>query len=308
MGCIELKDVNKYYGKRHVVKDLTLVVPRGKITGFLGPNGSGKTTSMRMMCGLLKPDSGCGSCFGFDIFSQRHLIKPLIGFMTQHFTLWEMLTVRENLLFLAKIRRIEMAKGRVDEVIAQFNLQRFEHTQTRYLSGGWRQRTSLAACILHQPEVLILDEPTAGVDPSARRDFWKILHNLSAQGMTILVSTHYMDEAERCQFLAWIAYGTLLAVGSGEEIIAAQGLRTLAIRGSDIVNVEYRLNQRGLVEQTTLYGNTLYATCETEEQLKICQQFIPDQYSTQQVATSLEDCFAHLMQKGIRLEEKCQEF
>lgn len=305
MGCIQLKEVNKYYGKRHVVKDLTLTVPRGKITGFLGPNGSGKTTSMRMMCGLLKPDSGRGSCFGFDIFSQRHRIKPLIGFMTQHFTLWETLTVRENLLFLAKIRRIDGAERRVNEIISQFELKRFEHTQTRYLSGGWRQRTSLAACILHRPEVLILDEPTAGVDPSARRDFWRILHTLSAQGMTILVSTHYMDEAERCQFLAWIAYGTLLAVGSSDEIIAAQGLHTLAIKGEDIVSVEYMLNQRALVEQTTLYGNTLYATCQTEEQLNVCRQIISENCSTQYVATSLEDCFAHLMKKGMRLEAEC---
>ncbi len=297
-NCIQLENVNKSFKNNHVVKNLTLNIPQGKITGFLGPNGSGKTTSMRMMCGLLEPDSGAGKCCGYDIFSQRKQIKPLIGYMTQHFTLWENMTVRENLLFLARIHRTGKPRQRVEKVITQFGLHTFQHTLTRHLSGGWRQRTSLAASILHDPKIILLDEPTAGVDPSARREFWKILHNLSDDGMTVLVSTHYMDEAERCQYLAWMSYGTLLIAGNAEQIIQAQGLCTFSVKGPDLAKLEYILSEHTSVEQTAIFSNTLYVTSQYPDELSLYLHTLPACYRLEKVDTTLEDSFAHLMNKG----------
>lgn len=295
--CISLKNVNKYFGGRHVVKDLSLKIKRGKITGFLGPNGSGKTTSMRIMCGLLRPDSGTGSCFNFDIQRQRKKIKPLIGFMTQNFTLWENLTVYENLMFLAKLHCVDNAVQRVSYLIDEFDLSCFKNVLTTHLSGGWKQRVSLAACMLHSPKIILLDEPTAGVDPYARREFWRILHNLSESGMTILVSTHYMDEAERCHELAWISYGKLLACGTANTIIQSQGLTTYAIRGPDLSGLECRLSVEQGIEQTAIYSNTLYITGKESKQIESSLTFLSDSYHIEKAATSLEDSFAHLMKK-----------
>lgn len=295
--CISLQNVNKSFGNRHVVKDLTLNIRQGKITGFLGPNGSGKTTSMRIMCGMLKPDSGSGTCFNYDIQRQRAKIKPLIGFMTQNFTLWENLTVRENLAFLAQLHGVSDGRQRVAQLISEFDLTRFENILTTHLSGGWKQRVSLAACMLHRPKIILLDEPTAGVDPYARREFWRILHNLSESGMTILVSTHYMDEAERCHELAWISYGKLLAAGTANTIIQAQGLTTYAIRGPDLSELEYNLSTRQGIEQTAIYSNTLYITGKENERLESLLHRLPNHYQAEKTVTSLEDSFAHLMKK-----------
>ncbi|APG19688.1 multidrug ABC transporter ATP-binding protein [Kosakonia radicincitans DSM 16656] len=297
--CIKLQNVNKSFGSRHVVKDLTLNIPTGKITGFLGPNGSGKTTAMRMMCGLLKPDSGSGSCFDFDIFKQRESIKPMIGYMTQYFSLWENLTVRENLLFLAKIRNIPQPIKRVEELINEFALQRFRDVLTHHLSGGWKQRVSLSASILHDPKIILLDEPTAGVDPYARREFWKILHYLSSKGMTILVSTHYMDEAERCNHLAWMSYGNLLASGSAESIIQSQGLTTFAIKGPNLHDLEYRFSDIDEIEQTVIFSNTLFVTSKQSNTLNTIVGALPDNYHVEKTATTLEDSFAHLMKQAV---------
>lgn len=297
--CIELNNVNKHFGGKHVVKDLTIRIPTGKITGFLGPNGSGKTTSMRMMCGLLRPDTGSGQCFNYDIFQQRNKIKPLIGYMTQSFTLWENLTVAENLLFLARLRSIPDAERRVDELIGEFDLQRFRHILTLHLSGGWKQRVSLAASILHRPKIILLDEPTAGVDPYARREFWKILHYLSGEGVTILVSTHYMDEAERCHHLAWMSYGKLLASATAENIIQSQGLTTYAIKGPDLIELEYRFNETDAVEQTVIFSNTLYVTGQCRDKLTTLVGALPGVYTTEKASTTLEDSFGHLMKKAI---------
>ncbi|QKJ86075.1 ABC transporter ATP-binding protein [Paramixta manurensis] len=295
--CIRLEKINKSFKTKHVVKDLTLDIPRGKITGFLGPNGSGKTTSMRMMCGLLRPDSGNGSCFGYDIFRQREKIKPLIGYMTQSFTLWENLSVKENLYFLAKLRNIPNARRQVARLIARFNLQRFDNVLTAHLSGGWRQRVSLAASILHSPKVILLDEPTAGVDPYARREFWKVLHELSNDGMTILVSTHYMDEAERCHHLAWMSYGRLLAAGTAETIIRSQGLTTFAVRGPTLTDLECALGELEPVEQTVIFSGTLYVTGKDYQSLHRALQQLPSAYAIEKTSTTLEDSFAHLMKK-----------
>lgn len=293
-----LEHINKSFGGRHVVKDLSLNVRRGKITGFLGPNGSGKTTSMRMMCGLLKPDSGHGTCFGYDIQRQRKNIKPLVGFMTQKFTLWGNLTVRENLLFLARLHNIADLQRRVMQLIDSFNLTRFSDVLTAHLSGGWQQRVSLAACMLHSPQLILLDEPTAGVDPHARREFWRVLHSLSDNGITILVSTHYMDEAERCHELAWISYGKLMASGTADAIIKAQGLTTWAIRGPALSDIEHRLSLEHRIEQTTIYSNTLYITSPQSIPVEDLIGSLPGQYHIEKAATSLEDSFAHLMKKA----------
>jgi len=220
---IDVKKLNKSFGKKHVVKDFSLQVRRGEIYGFLGPNGSGKTTSIRMICGLLKPDSGRGSCLGFDIKDSAS-IKREVGYMTQRFSLWDDLTIRENLDFVARMYGMGDRKKAVAEMLGEIALESRKDQLAGTLSGGWKQRLALAACMLHEPDLLLLDEPTAGVDPQARRDFWEEIHALAARGISVLVSTHYMDEAERCHRLAYLAYGTLLTRGTVDEVVAAAGL------------------------------------------------------------------------------------
>src|SRR5438876_5349431 len=216
---IDVHRINKHFGENHAVKDLALSVRRGEIFGFLGPNGSGKTTSIRMLCGLLTPDSGEGTCLGYDIVHETKAIKRHVGYMTQRFSFWEDLTIRENLRFIARMYGMADGATRVDEALAHLGLADRANQLAGTLSGGWKQRLALAACLLHEPKLLLLDEPTAGVDPKARRDFWEIIFTLSHRGITTLVSTHYMDEAERCTKLVYIAYGHLLAQGSIQEII-----------------------------------------------------------------------------------------
>lgn len=293
--CIELEAINKSFKKSHVVKDLTLKIPKGKITGFLGPNGSGKTTSMKIMSGLLPADSGSGRCCGFDLKTGRRALKACIGYMPQYFSLWDDMSVEENLLFLAKAHKLTNPRQRIDEVIEQFGLEKYRHHYTRNLSGGWCQRTSLAATLIHRPELILLDEPTAGVDPSARRAFWKILHELADAGTTILVSTHYMDEAERCQHLVCMAYGSLLATGSPAEIISTQQLTTYAIRGPNLARLENQVINEDVISQTTIYGNRLYITSNNSITLAKLISNLPAVYDSEKVPTSLEDSFTQLM-------------
>ena len=219
--AIDVAGLNKSFGSKHVVRDLSLKVPRGQIFGFLGPNGSGKTTSIRLICGLLTADSGSGTCLGYDVIKQSAEIKREVGYMTQRFSLWEDLTIRENLDFVGRMYGMQGRAAAVAQAIAKLGLQSRQEQLAGTLSGGWKQRLALAACLLHQPKLLLLDEPTAGVDPKARRDFWDELRALAARGMTVLVSTHYMDEAQRCDQLAYIAYGRLLAVGTAAELISS---------------------------------------------------------------------------------------
>jgi ABC-2 type transport system ATP-binding protein len=221
--AIDVEGLNKSFGDKHVVKDLALRVPRGQIFGFLGPNGSGKTTSIRMICGLLKADSGRGTCLGYDVIRQSAEIKREVGYMTQRFSLWEDLTIRENLDFIARMYGMKNRRGAVNDALEALGLAARRDQLAGTLSGGWKQRLALASCMLHQPNLLLLDEPTAGVDPKARRDFWDELHRMCEQGMTVLVSTHYMDEAERCHQLGYIAYGNLLALGTARELLASHG-------------------------------------------------------------------------------------
>ncbi len=230
--AIDVRGLNKHFGDKHVVCDLTLQVGRGQIFGFLGPNGSGKTTAIRLLCGLLTPDSGEGHCLGLDVRRDSAAIKRQVGYMTQKFSLWDDLSIEENLDFVARMFSLPQRRERVRQALHDLGLSGRRGQLAGTLSGGWKQRLALAACLLHQPRLLLLDEPTAGVDPQARRDFWEEIHRLSAQGMTVLVSTHYMDEAERCHQLAYIAYGKLLATGTAAEIVAAQQLHTWLLSGS----------------------------------------------------------------------------
>jgi ABC-2 type transport system ATP-binding protein len=218
---IDVAGLNKSFGDKHVVRDLSLKVPRGQIFGFLGPNGSGKTTSIRMICGLLTADSGSGTCLGYDVMTQSDAIKREVGYMTQKFSLWEDLTIRENMDFVARMYGMDGRRAAVAQAVEKLGLAGRQDQLAGSLSGGWKQRLALAACLLHKPRLLLLDEPTAGVDPKARRDFWDEIQALAAQGITVLVSTHYMDEATRCDQLAYIAYGKLLAVGTAAELISS---------------------------------------------------------------------------------------
>ncbi len=230
--AIDVRGLTKAFGGRTVVDHIDLAVPRGQVCGFLGPNGSGKTTTIRMLCGLLEVDAGEGTCLGYDIRREARRIKLRVGYMTQRFGLYEDLSIAENLDFTARVYRLDNRKQRVADALERLGLTSRKAQLAGTLSGGWKQRLALAACLLHEPELLLLDEPTAGVDPKARRDFWREIHALAADGITVLVSTHYMDEAERCHRLVYISYGKMLAAGTAPEVIAQAGLRTWACAGS----------------------------------------------------------------------------
>ena len=225
--AIDVRGLTKRYGARTVVDAIDLQVPRGSICGFLGPNGSGKTTTIRMLCGLLKANAGTGRCLGLDIATQATEIKRQVGYMTQKFGLYDDLTIRENLDFVARLFELPERRSAVDTALARLGLVERQSQLAGTLSGGWKQRLALSACLLHAPQLLLLDEPTAGVDPKARREFWDEIHRLAAQGITVLVSTHYMDEAARCHALCYIAYGKVLAYGTADEIVALAGASDL---------------------------------------------------------------------------------
>ncbi len=239
--AINVRGLTKRFGERTVVDGINLEVPRGAICGFLGPNGSGKTTTIRMLCGLLTADAGEGTCLGFDVRREAHAIKPRVGYMTQKFGLYEDLSIEENLAFVARIYGLDQVGRRVDETLERLGLTGRRKQLAGRLSGGWKQRLALAACLMHEPELLLLDEPTAGVDPKARRDFWAHLHELASEGLTVLVSTHYMDEAERCHLITYIAYGKVLVHGTSAELLAASGLRTWEVSGVDQVRLTTEL-------------------------------------------------------------------
>ncbi len=295
---IDVTGINKHFGDKHVVRDLSLQVRQGEIFGFLGPNGSGKTTSIRMLCGLLTPDSGQGSCLGLDVLTQSTAIKRQVGYMTQKFSLWDDLTIGENLDFVARMFGMPRRRDVVDRALADLGLSGRRKQLAGTLSGGWKQRLALAACLLHQPRLLLLDEPTAGVDPKARRDFWEEIHRLSAAGITVLVSTHYMDEAERCHRLAYIAYGTLMASGTAQEVVASQQLQTWEISGHDLQQLGQELRRLPGVDLVASFGATLHVSGRDGERLQASLQDrlqgSPLQMSA--IPASLEDAFIYLMQ------------
>ncbi|HZQ63041.1 MAG TPA: ABC transporter ATP-binding protein [Casimicrobiaceae bacterium] len=299
-AVIDVRGLNKHFGTHHVVKDLALTVQRGEIFGFLGPNGSGKTTTIRMLCGLLTPDSGEGQCLGYDVMREPREIKRRVGYMTQRFSFWEDLTIRENLAFTARMYGLDDRRARVEQALRHLGLQDRADQLAGTLSGGWKQRLALAACLLHDPELLLLDEPTAGVDPKARREFWEELHGLSARGITVLVSTHYMDEAERCHKLAYILAGRLLAQGSADEVVRGQHLVTWEVRGGDLAALADELRERPAVEQVAAFGATLHVTGTDRDALlaAIAPYRERRDLAWQQVAPSLEDVFIHLMNRA----------
>jgi ABC-2 type transport system ATP-binding protein len=299
--AIDVAGLNKTFGAKHVVKDFALQVKRGEIYGFLGPNGSGKTTSIRMLCGLLKPDSGHGTCLGYDVVKQTAAIKREVGYMTQRFSLWEDLTIRENLEFVARMYGMQDRKAAVAAMLDELGLEPRQHQLAATLSGGWKQRLALASCVLHHPKLLLLDEPTAGVDPQARRDFWQQIHALAAQGISVLVSTHYMDEAERCHRLAYIAYGKLLATGTPDEVLHRVRLSTWAVSGpsSKLSVLADKLKGLHGVSHVTAFGNTLHVAGEDEAALaQAIAPFLDDQdLEWHKAQASLEDVFIHLMRE-----------
>jgi ABC-2 type transport system ATP-binding protein len=296
---IDVHGINKHFGENHVVRDLSLTVRRGEIFGFLGPNGSGKTTSIRMLCGLLTPDSGEGTCLGYDIVRETKQIKRQVGYMTQRFSFWEDLTIRENLRFVARMYGMPDAGEKVEQALEQLGLAKRANQLAGALSGGWKQRLALAACLLHDPQLLLLDEPTAGVDPKARRDFWEELHTLAARGITVLVSTHYMDEAERCHKLGYILYGRLLVQGTAQEVIASQSLYTWAVTGDDLPALAERLRTLPAVEQVAAFGTALHITGSDRERLRReLGPIIAESGRTwSEVKPDLEDVFIHLMRE-----------
>ncbi|MGE0808920.1 MAG: ABC transporter ATP-binding protein, partial [Burkholderiaceae bacterium] len=298
--AIDVQGLNKHFGDRHVVRDLSLQVREGEIFGFLGPNGSGKTTSIRLICGLLTPDSGQGTCLGFDVRSESAAIKREVGYMTQRFSLWEDLSIAENLDFVARLFDMSDRRQAVERALDDLGLSGRRHQLAGTLSGGWKQRLALAACLLHQPRLLLLDEPTAGVDPKARRDFWEELHRLSADGITVLVSTHYMDEAERCHRLGYIAYGQLLASGTAQQIIAAQRLHTWELRGEDLHGLATALQQLPGAEQVASFGAVLHVSGRDGPPLEAALRRFSEQRALQlrPIEPSLEDAFIHLMQQA----------
>jgi len=298
--AIDVQDLNKHFGDKHVVNNVSMRVRRGEIFGFLGPNGSGKTTTIRMMCGLLKPDSGSGTCLGYDIRRDSADIKRNVGYMTQRFSYWDDLTIRENLDFVARMYQVPNRREVVKKSLENLGLSSRAGQLAGELSGGWKQRMALAACMLHNPKLLLLDEPTAGVDPKARRDFWDELQGLAARGVSVLVSTHYMDEAVRCHKLAYIAYGKLLAQGTAAEVVASQGLSSWAIFGEHLVQLQETLRRQPGVDQTVSFGTVLHVSGTDAGLLQrtIDATVAAKGLRAEKIDTGLEDVFIYMMSRS----------
>ena len=295
-AAIEVEGLNKAFGGRRVVKDFSIQVEQGRITGFLGPNGSGKTTTLRMLCGLLTPDSGHGQALGFDIQTESGEIKRRTGYMTQRFSLYEDLTVEENLQFSARIHGLDRRRERVEAALAKLGLAERRRQLAGTLSGGWKQRLALAVATLHEPQLLLLDEPTAGVDPQARRAFWDEIHGLAGAGLTVLVSTHYMDEAERCHDIAYIAYGELLARGTAEEVIEGAKLFTWRGEGAGVDRLAPELLRQPGIEMAAPFGLALHVSGSDPEALeRALAPYQKPPFRWTRTEPTLEDVFIHLM-------------
>ena len=294
--AIDVQDLTKSFGSKVVVDHFSMQVPRGQIYGFLGPNGSGKTTTIRMICGLLTPDEGRGIVLGHDIGRDSELIKRQVGYMTQKFSLYEDLSIEENLDFIARMYGVDERQRRVREALGRLGLVSRKAQLAGTLSGGWKQRLALAACLIHEPKLLLLDEPTAGVDPAARREFWDHIHELAHAGITVLVSTHYMDEAERCHALAYIAYGKLLAHGTIREVIDQAALSTWEVEGDAVMDVAAELRDKPGVEMVAPFGNTLHVTGTDAAKLAAAVKAVRREgIRVKEVDPTLEDVFIHLM-------------
>ena len=294
-AAIDVAHLTKRYDGRAVVDDFSIKVERGRIFGFLGPNGSGKTTTIRMLCGLLTPDEGNGHCLGFDLRTEAASIKREVGYMTQRFSLYEDLSIQENLDFVARVYAVPGRKRAVNDALERLGLTARRKQLAGALSGGWKQRLALAACLLHSPQLLLLDEPTAGVDPKARRDFWEHIHDLAAEGMTVLVSTHYMDEAERCHRLAYISYGRLLAAGTAAEVIARAGLHTWELSGADLPHASALL-AADPAWMVVPFGSAVHVSAAQGEDLPawLAERAPGAAWQVRSIATGLEDVFISL--------------
>jgi ABC-2 type transport system ATP-binding protein len=295
---ISVHGLTKRFGPRTVVDHIDLEVARGRICGFLGPNGSGKTTTLRMICGLLIPDDGGGEVLGLDLKTQRRAIKQQIGYMTQKFGLFSDLSIAENLEFIARVYGLDQRQRRVNDALEQLGLTSRASQLAGKLSGGWKQRLALAAAVLHEPKILLLDEPTAGVDPKARREFWDQIHRLAADGMTVLVSTHYMDEAERCHEIAYIAYGVMLARGTMAEVIVDSGLRALQGEGPGADRLAAEIEARPGVAMAAPFGTSLHVCGPDLAALRGAVQPWADRIRFSETEPTLEDVFIHLMKQA----------
>lgn len=297
--AIDVTGVTKRFGSKTVVNGIDLQVRRGEIYGFLGPNGSGKTTFIRMLCGLLTPDGGQGTCLGYDVRTQQAEIKRQVGYMTQRFSYYEDLSIRENLDFVARIYDVPDRAAAVDRSLERLGLQNRSSQLAGQLSGGWKQRLALAACLIHSPRLLLLDEPTAGVDPKARREFWEEIHQLSSEGLTVLITTHYMDEAERCHRLAYLAYGNLLARGTLDEVLHSVALTTWTVSGPNLRELAEKLRGRDGIEQVVAFGNTLHVSGRDQARLEASIAAVKNPAHTwTRVRSGLEDVFISLMDQA----------
>ncbi|ACJ21097.1 export ABC transporter ATP-binding protein [Coxiella burnetii CbuK_Q154] len=295
---IDVKNLNKSFNGIQAVVNASLQVKKGEIYGFLGPNGSGKTTTIRMLCGLLVPDSGSGQCLGYDVITQSLEIKRQSGYMTQRFSLYEDLSVAENLDFIARLYGMKNRKALVQQSIEELGLTERSQQLAGTLSGGWKQRLALSAALIHRPKLLLLDEPTAGVDPKARREFWDQIHLLAKKGITTLVSTHYMDEAERCTHLAYIAYGHILAQGTEQSIIEDSRLTTWKVSGSHLIELTEKLKQLPGVELVAAFGNAVHVSGREAQRLeKSIAPFQTPAYRWEKIPPTLEDVFIALVGK-----------
>ncbi len=296
--AIDVQGLTKRFYGKEVVSKVSLQVKAGEIYGFLGPNGSGKTTTIRMICGLLSADEGSGTCLGYNVLTDSELIKRQVGYMTQKFSLYDDLSIYENLAFVARMYQIADRKQRVQQSIDRLGIGRERQKQLAgTLSGGWKQRLALAAATIHDPKLLLLDEPTAGVDPKARRDFWDEIHHLSGQGITTLVSTHYMDEAERCHRLAYIAYGHLLTHGTISDVIKSAKLFTWEVHTDQPNALAAQLKQNPLFSQVTAFGRTLHVSGTEHTALTTVIATLQNATTTcKEITPGLEDVFIHFMQ------------
>jgi ABC-2 type transport system ATP-binding protein len=295
--AIEVHDLVKRFGGRTVVDHVSLTVRTGEISGFLGPNGSGKTTTIRLMCGLLTPDEGSGQVLGHDLATGAGAIKREVGYMTQRFSFYEDLSIAENLAFVAGLYELRPVRDHVRDTLADLGLTSRRDQLAGSLSGGWKQRLALAACLMHRPRLLMLDEPTAGVDPKARREFWDEIHHRASEGLTVLVSTHYMDEAERCHRINYIAYGSLVASGTVEEVVRGAGLVTFVLEGEATPRAARALEGARGVEQIAPFGLSLHVVGSDRQALERTVRRVADETGTRmsEAETSLEDVFIRFM-------------
>jgi len=297
--AIDVRGMTKRFGDRVAVDHVDLQVRTGEICGFLGPNGSGKTTFIRMLCGLLRADAGSGTCLGYDVITQSEAIKRQVGYMTQRFTFYEDLSIRENLDFVARMYSMANRRNAVRDTLERLGLSERRNQLAGELSGGWKQRLALAACMIHDPKLLLLDEPTAGVDPKARREFWEEIHQLAGKGLTFLITTHYMDEAERCHRLAFIASGKLLTFGTVADVVRQSHLTTWSVSGPDLHALAERLRERSGIQQAVSFGSMLHVSGDDAPALeRAIAPFRAEPYEWRPVESGLEDVFIHLMDKS----------